>query len=712
MGRRGAPPNPSPQEEPDFPHEVIVEEEAELEMSQDITHSVSSAMHEIMDSNVQLSGAWLESGPQFQQTYQPPPQKNAPAKQAVQPQQTHQIHATQVQQAPQDPALGRDQIIALLQEQLGPEFRPMGRPIYTRPYSNEVENESFPKGYRVPEFHLFFGEDIRESTIEHVARFQVQCGEAGSRDALQLRLFPNSLTHTAFTWYINLPLNSIQTWRQLENMFHQQFYRVEPEVTMADLSALCQLPDEGVETYLSRFKTARFKCRVSLPEKEYVRLVLNGLNFKLKKKFNGVEFRDLFELSAKAARYENILKEEANRRSASKGTYYPDPNYEVTTAEMDCNPECAVAEMVNKKPHVLRTGSIELTVDAQDKIERGEFKFEAKEGKKVLGVDKNPFPGGLNTNMVSVNMRGLPRTTPWAKISLGGPAREAKRSGYEDYESEDEYKPFNRPLFQQQRPRQQHQWSRWSRPAPEIRKSPRPRCPLTCNKCGQRIDSQRSQVKDKAINYYPSRPQGLSQERKVGPLEKHFSVFSRLTTGLENVQEDLCKLRITAPNQGRRRTVKPRITPPHKWYKVEHPKFPARPPPLSRSQKRRYQWFRQTARRAREESELLEGMEEDTWEDTEMLEALEQDSMEIDHFDEAMEFMTKGARRSSSASTSTTLSTSKEVSNSCEESPEGRREHKPKQTVTEDDAPEPPRQVRMLKRTQPTPGKQEFMQKA
>lgn len=79
---------------------------------------------------------------------------------------------------------------------------------------------------------------------------------------------------------------------------------------MADLSNLSQLPDEGVETFISRFKTARFKCKVLLPEPEYVRLTLNGLTFEQKKKFNGTEFKDLFELSAKAARYEKILKEE------------------------------------------------------------------------------------------------------------------------------------------------------------------------------------------------------------------------------------------------------------------------------------------------------------------------------------------------------------------------------------------------------------------
>lgn len=60
--------------------------------------------------------------------------------------------------------------------------------------------------------------------------------------------------------------------------------------------------------------------------------------------------------------------------------------------------------------------------DSQDKIERGEFKFEPKD-KKPVGVDSNPFPSSLSTNMVSLNFRGVPKHTPRPKISLGEPSR-------------------------------------------------------------------------------------------------------------------------------------------------------------------------------------------------------------------------------------------------------------------------------------------------
>ncbi|GAV69824.1 hypothetical protein CFOL_v3_13325, partial [Cephalotus follicularis] len=43
------------------------------------------------------------------------------------------------------------------------------------------------RGYKVPEFSLFI-RDYYESTIGHVGRFTVQCGEASTNDFIKLRL--------------------------------------------------------------------------------------------------------------------------------------------------------------------------------------------------------------------------------------------------------------------------------------------------------------------------------------------------------------------------------------------------------------------------------------------------------------------------------------------------------------------------------------------
>jgi len=64
--------------------------------------------------------------------------------------------------------------------------------------------------YKVPDFTKFSGQDDT-STMEHINRFIIQCGEAANRDELRVRLFSSSLSGTAFTWFISLPPNSVIT---------------------------------------------------------------------------------------------------------------------------------------------------------------------------------------------------------------------------------------------------------------------------------------------------------------------------------------------------------------------------------------------------------------------------------------------------------------------------------------------------------------------
>ncbi|CAN0880135.1 hypothetical protein LINGRAHAP2_LOCUS13485 [Linum grandiflorum] len=104
----------------------------------------------------------------------------------------------------------RDQVAQLLTEQLGMGVRPTIPPVYRKPYPEWVDrHHPFPRGFRVPEFATFTGMGD-QSTVEHVGRFTVQCGDVG--DFVKLRLFGNSLTGPAFAWYVNLPSNSIQNW--------------------------------------------------------------------------------------------------------------------------------------------------------------------------------------------------------------------------------------------------------------------------------------------------------------------------------------------------------------------------------------------------------------------------------------------------------------------------------------------------------------------
>src|SRR5687767_10450 len=78
---------------------------------------------------------------------------------------------------------------------------------YRTPYPPAYDLLPFPHRYKVPDFTKFSGMDDT-STVEHVNRFIIQCGEAATQDALRVRLFSSSLSGSAFQWFTTLPPNS------------------------------------------------------------------------------------------------------------------------------------------------------------------------------------------------------------------------------------------------------------------------------------------------------------------------------------------------------------------------------------------------------------------------------------------------------------------------------------------------------------------------
>jgi hypothetical protein len=69
------------------------------------------------------------------------------------------------------------------------------------------------------DFTKFSGQDDT-STVEHIARYLMQLGEASADEAFRIRYFPLSLTGPAFTWFASLPAQLICSWKDLEQKFH------------------------------------------------------------------------------------------------------------------------------------------------------------------------------------------------------------------------------------------------------------------------------------------------------------------------------------------------------------------------------------------------------------------------------------------------------------------------------------------------------------
>ena len=52
-----------------------------------------------------------------------------------------------------------------------------------------------------------------------------------------------------------------------------------------------------------------------------MKMAQRGLDIDFRKKFQGMEFRDFYELAAKVIEFKELLKEESYRRKKSMGTY-------------------------------------------------------------------------------------------------------------------------------------------------------------------------------------------------------------------------------------------------------------------------------------------------------------------------------------------------------------------------------------------------------
>jgi hypothetical protein len=148
-----------------------------------------------------------------------------------------------------------NQLATILRDSFGIEPKGQGC-VYQKSYPDYYDQLSYPRGYRVAEFAKFSGEDGK-TTLEHVGQFILQCSEASSNDALKLRMFPLSLSGTAFTWFTSLASNSICTWAQLEQKFHEYFYSGDTELILSHLTAVKQKHIELVAEYIRRFRDTR-----------------------------------------------------------------------------------------------------------------------------------------------------------------------------------------------------------------------------------------------------------------------------------------------------------------------------------------------------------------------------------------------------------------------------------------------------------------------
>jgi hypothetical protein len=135
-------------------------------------------------------------------------------------------------------------------------------------------------------------------------------GEASANDALKLRMFPLSLSGTAFTWCTSLAPNSIFTWVQLEQKVHEYFYYGDTELRISHLTAVKQKHNELVAEYIRRFRDTRNHCfNLNISDKDLADLASSGLTPHLKDKLESHVLSDVSQVLQRTLNCKSRAKE-------------------------------------------------------------------------------------------------------------------------------------------------------------------------------------------------------------------------------------------------------------------------------------------------------------------------------------------------------------------------------------------------------------------
>jgi hypothetical protein len=105
------------------------------------------------------------------------------------------------------------------------------------------------------------------------------------------------LSCTAFTWFTSLAPNSIFTWAQLEQKFHEYFYSGDTELRLSHLTAMKQKQNESATEYIKRFRDTRNEFfNLNISGKDLADLAYLGLIPHLKDKLESHIFSDVSQV--------------------------------------------------------------------------------------------------------------------------------------------------------------------------------------------------------------------------------------------------------------------------------------------------------------------------------------------------------------------------------------------------------------------------------
>jgi hypothetical protein len=112
----------------------------------------------------------------------------------------------------------------------------------------------------------------------------------------------------------SLAPNSIDSWNQLEQKFHDHFFSGNYQLKLTDLTSVKQGKDETVSNYLKRFKEAKNCCfNLSISNSDLANLAAKGLKSAVRERLEGVNFYSLDSVLVRGMAQELKLNKEKEK---------------------------------------------------------------------------------------------------------------------------------------------------------------------------------------------------------------------------------------------------------------------------------------------------------------------------------------------------------------------------------------------------------------
>jgi hypothetical protein len=180
----------------------------------------------------------------------------------------------------------------VLQNQFGLKLKNQGQ-VYTPPFPEWYNRVALPHRVKAPADFTKFSGQYDTSTVEHIARYLMQLGEASADEAFRIRYFPLSLTGPAFTWFASLPTQSIYSWKDLEQKFYAHYFIGSNKKKLIDLTTLRQRHNETPMEFLRRFRETKNMCfYLNLPDDQLADMAIAGMLPAIQEKLFGMKLQE------------------------------------------------------------------------------------------------------------------------------------------------------------------------------------------------------------------------------------------------------------------------------------------------------------------------------------------------------------------------------------------------------------------------------------